>query len=189
MKTQNNHFIFYGLLITILSSSCGEEKSLKDGDTIFFPDTTAFIRNWSMNEKQMRADIFAADSMYNQLPLDTFQLTYSMCDCPDWIDRTKGDINCIECTDFYIEPADSSLELPWEFGVSGNTVQFYGVLIPGYNLPHGREFTVPDPPEWSVIRYYGFEVVRPYVLWGPQMKEFQEPGDTLSHSVQVTICR
>ena len=175
-------------VVAIFLVSCGGETQLKDGDTIFFPDTAAFIRDWNIEEQQMRADLFTKDSLYNQLPFDTIELTYSMCDCPDWIDRTKGDIDCKECTDFYIESADTSLTLPDAIFVSGaTTVRFYGVMLPGMNLPQGRSFYTSDPVEWTVFRYYGYEILRPYTIWGPQYKEFQAPGDTLTGTVQLRI--
>lgn len=176
--------ILFGVLLT---TSCSDTKSLKNGDTIFFPDTAAFIRHWKMNETAMMSGLMIADSAYKELELDTFELTYGMCDCPDWHDYTKGDIDCRECTEFYVEPADAGLQFPSEFFVSGNTVRFYGKLIPGFNLPQNREFTTPNPEPWTVIRYYGYEVVRPYKVWGPKMKEFQEPADTLTYSVVVPI--
>lgn len=185
MKTRVNLFILLGTIL--LLSSCGSETQLKDGDTIFFPDTTAFKNSWKMEERAMMNDLFEKETFYNQLGLDTFELSYSMCDCPDWIDRSKVHLDCKECSDFYIEAATSSLELPSNFHTSGNTVRFYGVLIPGKNLPQHREFTVPDPPAWTVIRYYGYEVVRPYQIWGPKMKEFQEPSDTLEYTLRLTI--
>lgn len=180
-------FSIAALLAAFTLLSCGEDKpALKNGDTVFFPDTAAFISSWKMEEHKMLSELFAADTFYNQLGLDTFGLTYSNCDCPDWIDKTKGDIDCKECTDFYIEPADPSLMLPDAFGVSGNTVIFYGVRIPGMNLPAGRQFTVPDPPAWTVIHYYGYTVTRPYKVHGPEMQIFQS-GDTVSYPVEVRI--
>lgn len=183
---------FLLLIITVLGiiTSCNDvdnERQLKDGDTIFFPDTAAFIREWKIVEHQMRADLFARDSMYNQLPFDTLELTYSMCDCPDWVDRTKGDIECKECTDFYIEPADSTLELPGEIYTSATTVRFYGVVIPGMNLPNGRKFTVPNPPSWTVFRYYGYEILRPYKIWAPRPKIWDELEDAVEVPLTVTI--
>lgn len=174
--------------LLVLIQACGETSpQLKTGDTIFFPDTAAFIHQWKMTEAVMMDDLVKADSAYRELELDTFELTYGMCDCPDWHDYTKGDIDCRECTEFYVEPADAGLEFPSEFFVSGNTVRFYGKLIPGFNLPQNRTFTNPDPEPWTVIRYYGYEVVRPYKVSGPKMKEFQEPADTLTYNVVVPI--
>lgn len=172
----------------LILQSCGNgTKQYKDGDTVFFPDTTAFLRAWEMREKVFLDEVYIADAAYNQLPLDTFVLTYGMCDCPDWHDHTKGDIDCRECTEFYIEPADASLQFPGDFHVGGNTVHFYGILIPGFNLPQGRQFTIPNPEPWSVVRYYGYEVVRPYKVWGPKWRMFQAEGDTLSISTEVNV--
>ncbi|HTF06186.1 MAG TPA: hypothetical protein VK826_19280 [Bacteroidia bacterium] len=180
--------IAFCAIIQIFLLSCGQNaKQYTDGDTVFFPDTTAFKQSWKMEEHKMLNELFAADSLYNQLELDTFDLYYSNCDCPDWIDRSKEGLGCKECSDFYVEPADPTLELPWEFHVSGNTVRYHGVLIPGYNLPQGRKFTVPNPPAWTVLRYYGYEVIQPYKIWGPTMRKFQGPGDTLESTVTLTI--
>jgi hypothetical protein len=185
MKSGINLFIASILLVTV--SSCGTDAQFKNGDTVFFPDTTVFLRSWQMNEKVFLDETYIADAAYHDLPLDTFELTYGMCDCPDWHDYTKGDIDCRECTEFYIEPADPSLQLPESFHVNGNTVRFYGVLIPGFNLPQGRQFTTPDPEPWTVVRYYGYEVLHPYKVWGPQWKMFQAEGDTLSISTTPVI--
>jgi hypothetical protein len=175
-------------IITLSLTSCSDSThDYKNGDTIFFPDTTAFLRSWKMNEKVFRDEVYIADAAYQELPLDTLELTYGMCDCPDWHDYTKGDIDCRECTEFYIEAADASLQLPDAFLVNGNTVRFYGVLIPGFNLPQNRAFTTPDPEPWTVLRYYGYEVVKPYKVWGSALKEFQESGDTLSRKVIVQV--
>ena len=185
MKTRLNLLIIPTFLLLI--TSCGNDVNYNPGDTISIPDTNAFKKTWKMEEKKMLSDLFTRDTFYNQLGLDTFELSYSMCDCPDWIDRSKLGLDCKECSDFYVEPADPSLEFPLEFFVSGNTVRFYGVRIPGFGLPAGRKFTVPDPPAWTVIRYYGYEVIRPYKIWGPEMKEFQEPDDTLESNVILTV--
>lgn len=175
-------------ILTFAVLSCSDTApAYKNGDTIFFPDTAAFQRAWKMNDNVFLDEVLITDAAFSELQLDTFQLTYGMCDCPDWHDYTKGDIDCRECTEFYIEAADPSLEFPEAFRVNGNTVIFYGKLIPGYNLPQHRTFTTANPEPWTVIRYYGYEVVKPYKVWGPQMKEFQEPEDTLSRGVIVHI--
>lgn len=185
MKTRIQLIISFALLV--LLSSCGSESQLENGDTISFPDTAAFRQSWKMNEQQMLTELFANDTFYNQLGLDTLELTYTPCDCPDWIDRSKLELDCKECSDFYTEAADPSLVFPSAFLVSGNTVRFYGVRIPGMNLPAGREFTTPNPPAWTVFRYYGYEVLRPYKVWGPNMKQFQAPSDTVVYSVVLSI--
>jgi hypothetical protein len=172
----------------LFALSCGNDSSgYHDGDTIFFPDTAGFKRAWNMTEQQMSDELFIADVSYNQLELDTFELTYTPCDCPDWIDQSKLHLECKECSDFYVDPAAPPLLLPEEFLVSGNTVRFYGVRIPGMNLPAQREFKTSDPPAWTVIRYYGYEVIRPYKIRGPQMKIFSAEGDTLRPELTLTI--
>ena len=135
----------------------------------------------------MRSDLFAADSSYNQLGLDTFELTYMQCDCPDWYDASTLYLNCKECSEFYVEPADPMLAFPQPFLVSRNIVRFYGVRIPGLNLPANRKFNEPNPPAATVFRYYGYEVLRPYKIWGSQMKRFLDPADTIMEDVKLTI--
>ena len=134
----------------------------------------------------MQSESFARDSFYNQLGLDTFELTYTPCDCPDWIDVSKLSLECKECSDFYVDPNDGYLMLPNEFFVAGNVVRFFGVRVPGMNLPLTKEFMLPDPLAWTVIHYYGYEVRRPYKVWGHSMKQYQN-GDTIAVPVAVTI--
>lgn len=193
MKPPLNYLIFFCIAICISSCGVNNESNgnagLKDGDTIFFPDTTAFIASWKMNEKQMLSDLFAKDSAYNQLGLDTFELSYSPCDCPDWIDLKKVHLDCKECSDFYTDPADNSLKFPNEFLVHGNTVRFFGVRIPEMGLPEHREFEDPHPPKWTVIRYYGYEVVRPYKIWGPRPRIYSQLNDTVDLPMELTIAK
>jgi hypothetical protein len=176
------------LTVVLICNSCsGPTAPHKNGDTIFFPDTTAFIQSWKMNEKQMRGDLFTADTTCNQLGLDTFELTYRPCECPDWIDMNKVALDCKECSDFYVDPADPSLVFPDAFLVHGNTVRFFGVRIPEMGLPVHREFENSNPPKWTVIKYYGYEVVRPYRVWGPRPRFYDQLNDSIDTPLELTI--
>jgi hypothetical protein len=178
----------------LIFASCGNESSennqLKDGDIIWYPDTVAFKEAWQMEEKQMRDDLFAADTMYNQLGLDTFELTYRMClECPDWIDFSKLELDCKECSDFYIEPADPSLKIPEELFIYEwvNTVRFYGVRVPEMGIPSSKKFSYLHATPWTIVKYYGYEVIRPYKIWAPRPKIFDEIEDTVEVPLTVTI--
>ncbi len=165
-------------LATILILSCGTEPQLKDGDTVFFPDTIAFKQEWKMEEQQMLTEVFAADTSYNQLGLDTIDLTFKFSSGPDWIDTSKLALDCKECSEFYTEPAVYSLMFPTAFLYDGNTVRFYGVRIPGVNVPAGREFSPPS----AVFRYYGYDVIGTFKVWGPTMSITQNQ-DTVEQQV------
>jgi hypothetical protein len=172
----------------LLLQSCSDgspDTATEDGDTIFYPDTVAFRQNWKLQQNVMREDLFTADTFYNQLGLDTFELTYTPCDCPDWIDQSKAELECKECSDFYVDPADVSLNIPENLFVNGNRIIFYGVRIPEMNIPANKKFTTPNPPRWTVIRYYGYKVTQPYKIWGPPMKVFRLPDDTIE--IPVTL--
>jgi hypothetical protein len=164
MKTSLTLFIV--TLQVVLFSSCGSDQA-NSGDKNSLSDTTAFKQSWKMQESIMLNELFAADTFYNQLGLDTFELTYTPCDCPDWIDVAKLPLDCKECSDFYVDPADHSLALPEEFMVAGNVVRYYAVRIPGMNLPSTKKFQRSDPPAWTVVRYYGYQIIRPYKIMGP----------------------
>lgn len=187
MKTTATQFILLIIVVT-LASCANDPKQLKDGDTIFYPDTVAFKESWKMEEKVMREDLFVADTFYNALGLDTFELSYWPCDCPDWIDLAKVHLDCKECSDFYIEPADLSLKFPDEFIVHDNTVRFYGVRIPEMGLPKYKEFpSQGQRPMWTIIKYYGYEVVRPYKVWTPRPVFYDELNDTIDVPLVVTF--
>lgn len=180
MKTKVNQFIL--LILVACVSSCGTDLELRNGDTVFFPDTIAFKQEWRMEEQQMLTDFFTADTSYNQLGLDTVELTFKLNSGPDWIDTSKLALDCKECSEFYTEPAVSSLMFPKAFLHDGNTVRFYGVRIPGLNVPAGKELGPPS----TVFRYYGYDVIGTFKVWGPTMRVTHNQ-DTIEQQITLVF--
>lgn len=175
------------LLLTFMFSC--QEKSMQSniGDTISFPDTTEYKKSLILRESIPPQAFLKLDTTWTFIKLDTFRLSYSMGDCPDWVNLEDTSQRSNKREEYYLEAANSSNAIPDQMHVSGNTFVIYGKVLRGNGLPLGREFTVPDPPEWKVIRYYGYSVVKPYRIWGPIYKEFNGPGDTLELTLRLTI--
>ncbi|MCA6361691.1 MAG: hypothetical protein IM638_01520 [Bacteroidetes bacterium] len=56
-------------------------------------------------------------------------------------------------------------------------------------LPKNGDFTVPNPPKGKVFRYYSYEIIRPYSVWGPEVFSEVDPetGDSLSATTILTV--
>ncbi len=147
------------------------------------------------------------DQLYEQL--DTLELTYyfGFCDCQRWIisdihNKALSEHEDLDDMDprgqvqfnldehgYYIEAAHEDLELNWRTGVNGTTIRFIGREYKDKRLPEGEEFTVPDPPEGKVFRYYSYEILRPYSIWGPDrlMEIDEETGDSIVNPTILTV--
>jgi hypothetical protein len=124
-------------------------------------------------------------------PLDTMVLSFLnfACDCPDWNDTmhpyryeesmTAADTNC-----YYIEPAANELELPWRICVAGTKIKFIGRVYTDLGYPANAKFIDPNPPKGRVFRYYSYEVVKPYTIWGSStfLEISEESGDSMFYS-------
>jgi hypothetical protein len=165
-------------------------------------DTAKVISQLAIKERVSRLDLVDKDIMPPQMPIDTLELTYyfAFCDCQQWIladihNKAKTQNDNVDELDargqlqfnldehgYYIEAADSSLELDWRVGVNGTTVRFIGKEYMDKRLPQNGGFTVPDPPKGKVFRYYSYEIIRPYNVWGPEVFSEVDPetGDSLT---------
>jgi hypothetical protein len=151
-------------------------------------DTSAAISRLSITEKFSRFDL-SEESIHNLSDdLDTLELTYyfGFCDCQRWIidsihnkakttDEKLDDLDPRGQVEFdlnkhgyYIEPASKDLEIDWRTEVNGTTIRFIGREYKGLRLPENGGFTVPDPPPGKVFRYYSYEIIKPYFIWGPR---------------------
>jgi len=102
--------------------------------------------------------------------LDTMELTYMAyaCDCPSWVQLNEHDQNTglktglAADSSYYIEPADTSLLIDDRLRIAGNTIRFIGRKYMNMRIPDNAEFTDPEPPAGIVLRYYSYQVLRPY---------------------------
>jgi hypothetical protein len=83
---------------------------------------------------------------------------------------TAADTNC-----YYIEPASPELEVPWRVCVTGTKIKFIGRAYTDMRYPANAKFIDPNPPKGKVFRYYGYEIIKPYKIWGPEV--FYEIGE------------
>lgn len=113
--------------------------------------------------------------------LDTFVLSNLMyaCDCPAWATdeerKHTGEYNALDPASnashdvFYLERGDPDMQLPDEFTVLGNRIRFYGKVRTRNGRPLKEEFTDPNPPAGPVLTVYGYEVMFPAYIYGPQV--------------------
>lgn len=137
--------------------------------------------------------------------LDTLELTYyfGFCDCQNWVlsevhDRAKNEYSDLDELDprgqiqfnldehgFYLEPATKELEIDWRTQVNGTHIRVIGREYQEKGLT-GR-FTVPDPPKGRVFRYYSYEIIRPYYVWGPDcVYDTSSTGEKLTAPTMLT---
>ncbi len=164
-------------------------------------DTAQIIAGLHIIEKDYRSDLVANEKRADlNEDTDTLELTYIAyaCDCQHWVDSreykrvSEHNRNCkssreykevnLDTHGYYLEPADSSLEIKWNAVVNNNRYRFIGRLHKQKGLPEGETFQDPDPPKGKVFRYYGFEILKPYLVWGGTsiLKKIDiQTGDTL----------
>jgi hypothetical protein len=173
------------LALPLLFSCSPQENSHETKPT----DTTALLSQIHITESQ--SDLSLENEIISGLPekTDTIELTYyfSFNDCQRWILSSKyikafqkslqmenydprGQIEFnTDSLAYYIENASEKLKLDERVFVNGNTIRFIGRNYLFKRLPDGDEFTVPNPPKGKVFRYYSYEILHPYKVWGPQV--------------------
>lgn len=129
--------------------------------------------------------------------VDTLELMYAAfaCDCQQWVDPIayqSADSNTTfdqQKYSWYIEAAHPELALDWHVFVSGNIIRFIGKQYVDIGYPERFEFIDPNPPKGKVFRYYKYEIVKPYKLWGPDVfVECQtETGDSLFVPIKLLV--
>jgi hypothetical protein len=167
----------------------GQEQTLSPEEFLIVGDidTAKTISQLAIKESGARFDL--AHEKIGSLAerLDTLELTYyfGFCDCQQWI-RTEiyntalgahSDLGKLDSRGqiqfdldehgYYIEPADVELEINWRAEVNGTTIRLIGREYKDKRLPKGGGFTVLDPPKGKVFRYYNYQILRPYRIWGP----------------------
>lgn len=186
-----SQFMIGLVAIPLIGISCEPHaKPLQRGDVITPIDTAAAMEDALQDERTMRLDLFpryagqALDT--NTLRLDTFELCYMQyaCSCPDWSDTTSWNDSLEGKREYYLDPADPSVAV--KHMLAGNIVRFFGVLLPEWGLPKHEEL-YGHPPDGPVIVYYGYEMIRPWRFWGPEIRIYSAPGDTFTHRVNLLV--
>lgn len=172
-------------------------------------DTLKVIAKLAIRESASRLDL--SSEKLNNLSdhLDTLELTYyfGFCDCQRWIvssiySLAKDDHPHVNESDprgqiqfnlyehgYYIEAASKELKINWRTQINGTKIKLIGREYKNIGLPKDGEFTVPDPPKGKVFRYYSYQFLRPYQIWGPHkfMEVDKETGDSISEQTILEV--
>ncbi|HPB02382.1 MAG TPA: hypothetical protein PLZ67_05455 [Bacteroidales bacterium] len=138
--------------------------------------------------------------------IDTIELMYILfaCDCPHWV--VASEYNRVDSLNYgnkkipsdnyfefnnatysyYIEPACKELMLPDYVFVNGNIIRFSGRSYIKSGYPADSDFMDPNPPKGKVFRYYGYEILKPYKVWGPKAQN-GEIDDSVGASTILTV--
>jgi hypothetical protein len=210
------HHIAIGLFLTLFSCQTVEHKNeqnqTKKNEELLLVgdiDTAKIISQLAIKESASRLDLSneKIDNLSDRI--DTLELTYyfGFCDCQRWIvskihNRALGEHTNLDKLDprgqtefnlnqhgYYIESANKELEIDWRTEVNGTTIRFIGREYKDKRLPDDGAFTVPDPPKGKVFRYYSYQILRPYQIWGPRkLTEIEkETGDSIKESTILTV--
>ncbi len=157
------NFRFVCLFVAILCSCTNAEKKGESENTTLQYNEISLIKSLPELIANDHKDALSAE-------LDTMELTYMAyaCDCPSWVQLNEHDqktglkTGLAVDSSYYIEPADTSLLIDNRLMVAGNTIRFIGRKYMNKRIPDNAEFTDPEPPSGIVLRYYSYQVVRPY---------------------------
>lgn len=163
----------FGCFIILFCFSCGIKNDDDQDENIYIydlKDTIDFISKVNLIEK--KSDFSKKNEIIWGLSskLDTLELTYyfGLCECPQWFDFQENPNNnsYLEKQSFYIEPASNNVKLPYYFEINGTTIRFIGRQFKGVRLPKKYNFTTPAPYFGKTFRYYSYEILHPYSVWG-----------------------
>lgn len=212
MKT--GHYIVIGIILTLMSCQTSmDEKNHPERaiDSLIIGDIdTAKILS-QLKVKEGASALYLSNEKMENLSdrIDTLQLTYyfGYCDCQQWIvseiyrdalkERWGMDEHdprgqtefYVDKHGYYIEAASAELEIDWRAKVNGTTVRFVGREYKDKRLPKDGEFTVPNPPHGKVLRYYSYQIIRPFQIWGPDKftEVDKETGDSIKEKTILTV--
>src|SRR5690554_258313 len=210
------HYIAIGVILTLTSCQTSENKSeqkqtalTKELLIVGDIDTAKVVSQLAINESASRLDL-SNEKVDNLSDLvDTLELTYyfGFCYCQRWIiseihNKASGEHPDLDEIDprgqvefnldkhgYYIEAANQELKIDWRTEVNGTTIRLIGREYKDKRLPEDGEFTVPDPPKGKVFRYYSYQILRPYQIWGPHkfIEVDKETGDSISEPTILTV--
>jgi hypothetical protein len=106
---------------------------------------------------------------------DTIVVRYTAyaCTCPDHDLEDTLKFDGIKA--FYLEAADGCPSIPWRAQVTGNRFELIGHRSLDRKLP--EESTGP-PEAGYFFQFRSYRILRPYVLWGPEVWEPPSSGDS-----------
>ncbi len=172
---------------TIDNTDSGDKNTYSSiEDTLYLPfDTARVLALYSIPTKVDQIDLLKHEIIPElETEWDTLEVEYRMfaCDCPNWYDVALApDEPTTEMSPsyaYYIEPASPELKLFQGFRYC--RVRLIGKHYKQQGWPENPDFMDPGPPLGNVFRYYGYELVFPAIIWGPQYHtgELDRPSKT-----------
>lgn len=204
-----NHLFI--VLVSLLSVTCTGKGQNKTGASNSIPpiDTAKILLELNIVEKQNNQALIYQQIKGLNNKIDTLELMYVSyaCDCPNWVDpveyekaealrgrsKIESDSDMLMFIQknyaYYIEPADEDLKINWKATYNRNMVRFIGRSYNESGYPDKAEFIDPNPPKGKVFRYYSFEILKPYKVWGPRIFKGKDEisGDSLFHLSVLTV--
>lgn len=190
---------FFVFIILLISCHNRDNVSCDTNSKNALPfDSAQAIANLHIKESVDKLQLLSNDvNLELNNTVDTLELMYAAyaCDCPQWIDPNayQGSDNNVTFDQqeysYYIEAAHSELELDWHMLIYGNIIRFIGEQYIELGYPAHFEFVDPNPPKGKVFRYYKYEILKPYKLWGPDVfVGFQpETWDSLLAPIELLV--
>lgn len=132
-------------------------------------DTTALLGSMYLKESALALDSIAiGDTTTWRAEEDTIIVRYVAyaCTCPDHdlVDTARFE----GIKGFYVEPASTSLDIPWRMQVTGNMFELIGRR--STHLYPATEDMGPPLPGYG-FRYRSYRILQPYTVWGPNILE------------------
>jgi hypothetical protein len=213
---RNKYYIVIGIILALTSCQATKNKSEQKqieqtNNSLIFGniDTIKVISQLEIKETLSRLDLSNEniDNLSNHL--DTLELTYyfGFCDCQRWIvseihkkaseehpnldkhdPRGQVEFN-LDKHGYYIEAANEELKINWRTQVNGTTIRLIGREYKDKRLPEDGKFTVRDPPKGKVFRYYSYQILKPYQVWGHHkfIKIDKQTRDTIREPTILTV--
>lgn len=199
-------FQILSFLLLLLFAACNNYKQgISNTDNIEKNeiDTAKALEEMQIVEKQKNLYLMENDLTLGlkkgPKTIDLMYIPYS-CDCPSWVfpeeyekvdehnnkfERvlTEKEFEHFDVLEFayYIEPASIEIEIPCYLKVNRNVIRLIGREYNEIGYPENFQSPDPHAPKGKVFRYYGYEIIKPYRVWGPKVFDSvcESTGDSM----------
>ncbi|MEO1435620.1 MAG: hypothetical protein AAFV80_08805 [Bacteroidota bacterium] len=164
-------------------------------------DSVAILKALKTKEfSQVNEKYWLEDLNHLKPDLDTLVLSFGAfaCSCPQWVDNNwvvnrfdplvKGFYDQFPDRDtasldgerdyvdpyydaYFLEQADPEVSIPDRISIPGNQFLFIGRIYKKRGHPRDYQPFGPPLPEGRVFRFYSYEILKPYQVYGPEVYE------------------
>lgn len=181
------------ILGTLTCTSCKKKIEPKNNSEIFYDGLMYVINNKSdtsivkslirIEEQKLDSNIFF-NEYYSNTSFDTIVAKYHAlaCFCPNWEIENKKEYS-------YFEANGLRVTLPWDILIEGVKVKFLVDSVRSFGYPRDIHLLNPNGIKGEVIRYYGYEILKPYKVWAGKIFDHIDPisGDSNFVPLQLTV--